>query len=212
MHLCTLGGFWWGMSGILAIVSVISRLGRGVCGSRTCCRPEIPLLRRSCVCRRWRVWERRQLERLAQQSTSGYCRALQSTGSLGIRSNSAHAPGTRTSQCGAPASGIMGDSRGRFSALPKSSMRYRDPTAQTSRTWNQAGPMLVGCSSATAGSTHPFPGVVTRRVSPEGTCIGSRKCPCRPDLRELDINIQKPCHSPSDPCQKTSWLAGVIFM
>ncbi len=67
--LCTLGGFWWGMSGILAIVSVISRLGRGVCGSRTCCRPEIPLLRRSCVCRRWRVWERRQLERLAQQST-----------------------------------------------------------------------------------------------------------------------------------------------
>jgi len=147
MHLCTLGGFCWGMSGILAIVSVISRLGRGVCGSRTCCRPEIPLLRRSCVCRRWRVWERRQLERLAQQSTLDIAERFNQQVRLEfvqIR----HAPQER-----GPASavrrhlGLWGDSRGRFSALPKSSMRYRDPTAQTSRTElgrSNIGWLLIG--------------------------------------------------------------------
>jgi len=53
--LCTLNGSWWGMSGILAAVRMISRLGRGVSGGGTCFRLGV-LPRRSCAHWHWRAW------------------------------------------------------------------------------------------------------------------------------------------------------------
>ena len=143
----SLSGSWRGMSGTWAIASMISRPGRGVSGGGTCCQPAV-LPRRSCARWQWRAWAggNWRSSRSSLRWTwpiAPISRFTSSSSNFCTRPRNADPP----VRCAGIWAGVE--------AWEANSARCPSPPCATAiqprgrvvRIW--AGPMSVGCSSAT---------------------------------------------------------------
>jgi hypothetical protein len=148
---CTLNDSWRGMSGILATVRMILRLGRGVSGGGTCFRPGV-LPRRSCAHWHWRAsasgnWRGSRSDLPCTWPSEPISRFICSSSKFGTRLRSADPP----ARCADILAGAVGReaSSARCPSPPCSTAIQ--PRGRVVPIW--AGPMSDGCSWAMAAKS-----------------------------------------------------------